>query len=190
MKPVYCHFSFRRPKGKDYGIFATALYADEEGKRLVCRKTRVYKLWENQQFVTAIQSYEHALNCLFEWQGKLLEYDVTNILLVTDNSILATWIEEPGHNKRYKKYMAQAVAQYRVGCAREIMIPVGLCEPRKSEKSHKFCREELVSNMETLSQVEGGTTKIRFNEGTQIRNILDILSADETKGVDELVEME
>ena len=37
-KTIYCHFSFRRPRGKPYGLFAVAFYKDYEGKQvhLIC----------------------------------------------------------------------------------------------------------------------------------------------------------
>ena len=100
-KFVYCHFSFRRPRGKKYGLFAVALYADSIGKRLVAAKTRAFLLWQNHQHITAIQAYEHAMYCLWEWQHKLQQHGVTNILLVTDNSTLAGWIMNPNKNKYY-----------------------------------------------------------------------------------------
>lgn len=190
MKEVYCHFSFRRPRGKDYGIFAAALYSDSEGKELVARKTRAFRLWKNHQHVTAIQSYEHAMQCIWEWQGKLLEYDVTNVLLVTDNSILANWIVDHKANRAYEHYMNKAVEQYRVGSTREIVLPVGICQPRKSEKSHKFCKEELVTNMHSLTNREDAPgTKLRFTENTQMRSIFDILKEDEPEGIDEMKEI-
>ena len=145
-KPVYCHFSFRRPKGDKVGIFATCLYADEAGRVSIARKVREFPLWENQQHVTAIQAYEHALLSIWEWQGKLLSHGVTDVILVTDNSILAGWIEEPKKNKEYTQWMQKAIASYRTGGAKEIMLNIALSEPRDSEKSYKYCRPELVEN--------------------------------------------
>ena len=45
-KTVYCHFSFKRPKNKDYGIFAVAFYLDAEGKILTAQATRKFPLWK------------------------------------------------------------------------------------------------------------------------------------------------
>lgn len=145
-KVVYCHFSFRRPKGKDYGLFAVAFYWDEEGKQLAAQATRRLKLWENQQFVTAIQAYEHALYCIYTWQGIMKSRGITNVMLVTDNSSLAGWIEEPTKNKRYTKYMAKAVEQYCAGASKEITLGIGLCDVRQYEKSYKYCTEDKVIN--------------------------------------------
>ena len=191
MKFVYCHFSYRRPKGKDYGIFSTAIYADEEGKRLVARKTRVFKLWQNHQHITAVQSYEHALRCIYEWQGKLLEHNVTNVLLVTDNSILAKWIMNHKANRAYTKYMENAVKQYRLGASKEILLTVGLCEARKAEKSHKFCKQEYVTNMESLNNTEDAKeTRLKFNTGQEMKSVLDIIKEDTVQGLDEMKEIE
>lgn len=145
-KPVYCHFSFRRPKGSSVGIFAACIFADEAGRVSVARKVREFPLWLNQQHVTAIQAYEHALLSIWEWQGKLLSHGVTDVILVTDNSILAGWIEEPKKNKEYIQWMQRAVSSYRTGGAKEIMLNIALAEPRASEKSYKYCRPELVEN--------------------------------------------
>ena len=148
---VYCHFSFRRPKGQQYGLFAVAFYSDYEGKNLLIAKTRKFDLWEDQQFVTAIQSYEHALATIYELQGEMLHANVRQVMLVTDNSTLAGWIIEPTKNKWYTEYMKKAVQNYKIGGAKEIVVGVGLCEPRKSEKSYKFCTEKRVCNNYTPS---------------------------------------
>lgn len=145
-KTVYCHFSFKRPTGKEYGLFAVALYSDFEGKKLITQKTRQFELWENHQFVTAIQSYEHALMTIYEMQGLMREANINQVMLVTDNSTLAGWIEEPKKNKNYSAHMENAVKAYRTGSFKEIVLGVGLCEPRKSEKSYKYCKPELVCN--------------------------------------------
>lgn len=153
-KPVYCHFNFRRPKGEGIGIFATCLYADAAGKRPVARRVREYPLWEDHQHVTAIQAYWHALLSLSEWQGKLMSHGVTEIVLVTDNGILAGWIDNPKKNKDFVGWMRKATSQFKPGGVRELMIKVALAEPRKSEKSYKYCKPELVENHASRKEVK------------------------------------
>lgn len=145
-RTVYCHFSFKRPKGKDYGLFAVAFYTDFEGKKLTAQETRRLPLWKNQQFVTAIQAYENALYSIFHWQGQMRQAGITNVMLVTDNSTLAGWIQDPKKNKKYTEYMNRAVEKYRAGAVQEILLSIGLCEVRDYEKSYKFCREDKVIN--------------------------------------------
>ena len=140
-KTVYCHFSFKRPKGKNYGLFAVAFYLDFDGKILTAQATRRYPLWENHQFITAIQAYEHALYSIYNWQGIMRNKGITRVMLVTDNSTLAGWIENPKKNKQYTTYMNRAVEQYKAGAPKEITMDVGLCEVRDYEKSYKFCKE-------------------------------------------------
>ena len=145
-RTVYCHFSFRRPKNKGYGIFAVAFYYDFEGKQLAAQATRKFPLWADHQFITAIQSYEHALSCIYEWQGIMRSKGITNVMLVTDNSTLAGWIENPKKNKKYSSYMNKAVEKYRAGAPKEIVLSIGLCEVRDYEKSYKYCKEDKVIN--------------------------------------------
>lgn len=180
VKEVYCHFSFRRPRGKDYGIFACAIYSDYEGKKLVARRTRAYELWKDHQHVTAIQSYWHALQCIYEWQSKLLEYKVTNVLLVTQNSTLEKWIIGERINKQYVKWMEKANKYYAVSQKKEINIPVGICEARDYEKSRKFCREELIEN--ELPKKIDKNTKIRLNI-PNARRVVDIIEEEENKSI-------
>lgn len=184
-KLCYCHFSFRRPRGKGYGLFAVALYTDFDGKDLVAHKTRALKLWEDQQHVTAIQAYENAMYCIWEWQAKLKEHGVTNILLVTDNSTLAGWILDPYKNKRYSKHMLRAMREYKVGGVKEIYIPIGLCEPRDAEKSHKYCKEDLVVNEIPNDKV---VDKYRLDLNN-LRMMGDIIGEDKPKGIDDLEEV-
>ena len=172
---VYCHFSFKRPSDVEYGLFAVAFYNDFEGKKLIGHLTKRQPLWENQQFVTAIQSYAFALQCIFEAQGKMKELGITQVLLVTDNSTLEGWIINPKKNKAYTEHMNRAVNPFRVGSPKEIVLGIGLCEARKAEKSYKYCREDLAINtIDTPSN--SGVNKIDI--GTAYKNALDILSED------------
>lgn len=188
---IYCHFSFKRPKGKQYGIFATAFYSDFEGKKLIKSTVRKYDLWENQQFITAIQSYEHALMTIYENQGLMKSANINQIMLVTDNSTLAGWIVNPKKNKAYAEYMERAVKPYRVGSYKEIVLGIGICEPRKSEKSYKFCREELVENTyiekckkeenrTDSEEVQSDIKKYHVINIGEHRSIIDILSEDKS----------
>ena len=145
-KEVYCHFSFKRPKGKNYGLFAVAFYLDYEGKILTAQATRRFPLWQDHQFVTAIQAYEHALYSIYLWQGIMKSKGISHVWLVTDNSTLAGWIENPKKNKAYTAYMNRAVEQYRAGAPKEITLSIGLLDVRDYEKSYKFCREDKVIN--------------------------------------------
>jgi hypothetical protein len=166
-KEVYCHFSFKRPKGKNYGLFAVAFYLDFEGKVLTAQATRRFPLWKDHQFVTAIQAYEHALYSIYVWQGIMRSKGISHVWLLTDNSTLAGWIENPKKNKAYTEYMNRAVEQYRVGAPKEITLSIGLCEVRDYEKSYKFCREDKVIN-------DGQTVIKETNTG---RKVIDLDSS-------------
>ena len=182
-KRCYCHFSFRRPKGSPWGIFAAAIYADYAGKVKVCVRVRKFLLWKNHQFVTAIQAYEHALRCIWEWQGKLMEHGVTDVVLVTDNSTLAGWIENPRKNREYTQFMNKAVAPYKVGGAREIMLTVGLDGARRAEKSYKYCLPELIENHNEADGTSGQTHgKWRVELGTSGKFVEDIAKELEVDG--------
>lgn len=186
VKRAYCHFSFRRPKGQGIGIFAAAIYADYAGKTKVCLKVRQYNLWQDQQHITAIQAYEHALRCIWEWQGKLREHGVTDVILVTDNSTLAGWIANPRKNRGYTAWMGKAVAQYKIGGAREIVLTVGLDGARKAEKSYKYCLPELVENRgEQTGSSKGIGGKWRVDtDSLDCRFVLDIAKDLQVDGVE------
>ena len=143
-KTVFCHFSFRRPKGKDYGLFAVAFFYEYDGKKPIAQITKRQPLWKNHQFVTAIQSYKFALTYIYHWQSIMKLRGINTVMLVTDNSTLAGWIENPRKNKQYTKWMELAVEDYRNGGPKEIQLGVGLARVRDYEKSYKFCREECV----------------------------------------------
>lgn len=175
---IYCHFSFKRPKGKNYGLFAVAFYSDFPGKKCITHLTRKIDLWENQQFITAIQSYEHALMTIHEYQGQMRKANINQVMLVTDNSTLAGWIANPKKNKQYAPYMERAVKPYRVGSYKEIVLGVGLCEPRESEKSYKYCKEDLVINDYRPVQ-ESKPTGYKIELG-EYKSVLDIISEDKS----------
>lgn len=176
-RTIYCHFSFRRPKGKDYGIFAVAFYNDFEGKKKIGYVTRKYPLWANQQFISAIQSYEHALMTIHDYQGMMKRTGITQVMLVTDNSTLAKWIENPKKNKEYYPYMERANRPYRPGQPKEIVLGIGLCEPRDYEKSYKYCREDLVEN--NYPEAKGEDVKgYKIDIGESYQSVLDIIGGD------------
>ena len=187
-RTIYCHMSFRRPRGKKYGLFAVAFYKDYNGRNLITYKVKKIDLWENQQFISAIQAYENTLSIIYEYQGMMLDAGIRQVMIVTDNSILAGWIENPYKNKKYTDYMERAVKLYRVGATKEIVIGVGLCVPREKEKSYKYCKEENVSNIYIPNDSEKRSVgKIKLKERDFV-SALDIVDKDlpEMIGIEEL----
>lgn len=181
-RTIYCHFSFKRPKDKGYGLFAVAFYNDFAGKQLITHKTIRDRLWEDQQFISAIQSYYIALLTIFEFQGMMKTSGISQIMLVTDNSTLAGWIENPKKNKTYTGYMDKAVKPFRAGSYKEIVLGVGLCEPRKAEKSYKYCKDELVEIDNTQAHKRDTNSnsngyKIPVSE---YKSVLDIIAEDKS----------
>lgn len=195
--PVYVHFSFKRPKGAKYGLFAVAMYADKEYKRLMGSETRAFKLWvaDGGQYATAIQALEHALYSIWRVQKQMMENKVNKVYLVTDNSILANWVLEPHKNKKYADIMDRAIRHYLPGMAKEIMLPIGLVDVVDAEKAYKFCRADLVINKEFLRAQglkEKGVHKTRnVIEVEDRRSILDIVQEDsiEIKGADDIYDI-
>lgn len=180
---MHCHFSYRRPKGKNYGLFACALYLNEGGKEAfkpTAVKVRKYPLWMNQQHVTAIQSYQHALECIWDWQYQLIKHNVTDVMLVTNNSTLEGWIIDPYKNKAYTSYMKKAVSPYRTGASKELLINVGVLRARESERSKKYCREDMVCNNSSYNK----QNRISIDGG---KSILDIVNDSKIEGLDSMV---
>ena len=162
-KTVFCHFSFRRPKGKDYGLFAVAFFFTYDGKKPTAKITKRLPLWEDQQFVTAIQSYNFALSYIYHWQSIMKMRGIDTVMLVTDNSTLAGWIEDPKKNKKYTRWMEKAVDEYKNGGIKEIQMSVGLAKVRNYEKSYKFCREDcVVDDPVSYTTSASGTNQINL----------------------------
>ena len=179
-RKLYCHFSFRRReyadgvnKGK-YGIFACAFYRDEDDRKAIAKFVEAHPLWEDQQYICAIQSFKYVLEKIWENQKELIERNVTEIWLVTDNSTLRKWIEKPNKNKEYKDWMAKAYSGYMVGRTKEIKIRLKIAEAVKYEKSYKYCKEEFLDNKipEPVKEVgEGAVYKVN----AVVRSVTDII---------------
>lgn len=178
---IYCHFSFRRPKEKnaegkleycDYGIFAVAFYWDTEGTQLITKQVRKLPLWENHQFITAIQSYSNALKVISELQGYMIKNGIKLVSLVSDNSTLVGWIVNPNKNKTYTKYMKRAVEDFRFGGKHELVVAVNVLEARKSEKSYKFCCKKYVEEMGSLTP----KPEVVKRDNTTGKNVFDLKS--------------
>lgn len=178
MRQVFCHFAFRRPKGKDYGLFAVVYFWDFKGTKEIGHFTVKQKLWENQQFVTAIQSYNFALTTISKLQSYMRDSKINQVMLITDNSILADWIETPNKNKYYTEYMEKAVKDYRIGANREITVGVGLCDPFEKEKAYKYCSEEYITDIFDESK-----DSIVSTEKGKYKSVLDILNEVEPQPV-------
>lgn len=181
---IYCHFSYKRPKGQKFALFAAAFYKDKEGTELIVSYTRAFEMWQDQQYITAIQSYEHALYCIWRNQDEIMKYGVKNINLVTDNSALSKWIVNIYKNPNYTYWMKKAQKMYAFGQAKEIKINVGLEEPRKYEKSHKFCRPDKVLNK--IPTIKPNKNRLNVSSG---KSILDIIDEDTPK-VSDIEELE
>ncbi len=183
---VYCHFSFRRPRNKSYGIFAVAIYADKEGKKQVCRSVTALRLWEDHQHITAVQAYENALDCIWRWQASLLKYDVGHVMLVTDNGILAGWIEDPKKNKQYEPYMRKANMTYKIGAKKEIVLKIGLCEVLDYEKSHKYCKPENVKEEIRALEKKADSSAVNRLDLGDFKLASEIIKESIPEGMDDL----
>lgn len=179
---VYCHFSFKRPKSKKgIGYFAVAFYSDACGKNLIAQKTVERMLWEDHQFITAIQSYSFALSFIYQWQGVMVGKGISHVMLVTDNSTLAGWIEDPNKNKTYTEYMMKAITPHRVGAEKEIILGIGLCDVVNYEKSYKYCKEEYISDCDKVKTKSSRSKKVRKvmrTDDAQYRSIYDMMEDD------------
>lgn len=178
-KTIYCHFSCRRPKNERFGYFSVAFFKDYDGNDLIGHVTRKYDLWEDQAFITSIQSYEHALMTIYELQGVLRKNNINQVMLVTNNGTLAAWIEDPKKNKIYRDYMERAVKPYRAGSFKEIVLGVGLCYPRNKEKAHKYCEEKYVDNEYIPSEIKRGSDGYKIDIG-EYKSIMDIIDDEES----------
>ena len=170
-KFIYCHFAYRRVKGTTKGIFSIALYADKEAKRLVAVRTRALELWGDNQYITGIQAYEHALYSLWELQSKLLEYGVTNVILVTNNGVLNSWIEDIYRNKTYTPYFKRATDPYKQGAVKEINLAVGLSDGTIKENAKKYCKADIISDKHT-DRNSNTTSKLDLNSYRTIDDIM------------------
>ena len=186
---VYCHFSFRRRKTEPgFGYFTAVFSYDMACKKVACRFTHKKRLWEDQQFVSAVQSYEFALSCIAEVQGQMLEQNVNQVMLVTGNGALANWIENPKKNRNYRQYMERAVADYKSGARRAIVVGIGLCESVDSEKAYKYCCEERLTKKyeePAVLRKSGGNLLDIGKLGGEAKTALDI--ADEIKAETEII---
>ena len=172
---IYVHFNFRGPKGKSYGIFAVAMYRDKDGKQLIGKKVIAKELWQDNAYVTAIQSYANCLEVIWQNQGGMIKNNISGVLLVSDNSVLCSWIEEPYKNKEYRRYMMKAIKPYTACSPKAFNIDIGLCEPIKYEKSYKYCKERYVSDGKDL--INGGSeyNKIKVQKVKSVDEIINSL---------------
>lgn len=187
VKELYCHFSFRRKtKNIKYGIFACAFFVSEDSRKPIAKFVEAHKLWEDQQYVSAVQSFNYALNTIWQNQKELIEKGIERIYLVTDNSTLAKWIENPRKNKEYERWMVKAYKNFRAGEVKELKIEIGLADVVKYEKSYKFCKEEFISNSipEEDTTSESTIFKIEVKGARGINDILQEIEP-EIEGIEE-----
>lgn len=181
-KDVYCHFSFRRMKDTDYGIFAVAFYLDYDGTNYLGRSVKVEKLWENHQYITSAQSMRFALQCIYEIQNALINKGVKNVYLVTDNTTLASWVTSNKKSQMAKVQMARVWQDFRAHEKKELTINVGLAKVRKTEKSYKYCKLENAENKHELEEAqEVREVKYKVDLGNNHRSILDMLEEEVPK---------
>lgn len=178
MRTVYCHFSFRRPTDKpNIGYFAVVFYEEKEAKHKIAQRTVERELWVDDQFITAIQAYEYALSFIYEFQGVMYSKGIAQVMLVTDNSILATWIENPFKNASYTEYMKRATQNYRAGAPKEITLGVGLCNVQKRERAYYYCTEDKVAPGYRLSDMKAENNRISTDVAHM--SVYDMLEEDE-----------
>lgn len=107
-------------------------------------------------------------------------HNINQVMLVTDNGTLAGWIMNPKKNKAYTAYMERAVKPYRAGSFKEIVIGIGLCEPRKAEKSYKYCKEEYVVESRVKEDSNNDEAEVYQIDPNNYRTIIDDIEEDKS----------
>ena len=174
---IYCKFTSRVPKGADYGYFATVVYKDKECTQELMHSVKQMKLMKNAQFINSVQSYGFALECIRAWQGKIKAMGESNIILMTYNSTLAKWINEPHKAGEYEKYLESINSLYRAGGKREIKLAVGLAYDEKNSAS-KYCTAAKVNSITKKNEV------LEENKETpKFKSALDIINEEKVDGL-------
>lgn len=189
-KTIYLHFSSRRPTGKQFGMFSVACYADYNAKKLITKEVTALELWEDNQHISAIQSYYNALDYIYRHQAEMQRVGITNIMLVTNNSTLVKWILNEGRNKYYIHWIDFATKQFRFGQNKEIILGVGLLNARDTEKSKQYCilknvrnLDEMLQELETKGKKKKYKLEITEAEQSKFKTIYDIIEEDKPEVV-------
>lgn len=173
---IYCNFAFRRQSKENYIIFTNIFYADKELKRPLEKKTRAYKMWENQQYVCAVQSYEYALNCIFESEYIMLKHNVDRVWLVTANSALVGWLKGSRHNE-YEKWVKKARQPYLPGGKKEIHVEIGVLPAINNDPAYRYCKVANVENEIPFTKNDNTVNKVNaigFNVVDILNDSIDI----------------
>lgn len=150
MDTLYLDFGCRRPErtedGKRYGLFAAAVFRGTEDKKPICYKVFKADLWEDDDYITSIQSYAMALEALYIMQPYMMQAGIKRVMLRNTSALLLNIIEEPRARKRFIKWAEKAITPYKVGAVKEIKMGIGLCERVDYERARKYCKEENVTD--------------------------------------------
>lgn len=175
---LYCKFTSRIPKGEKYGYFVTVLYKDVACTQEIAHSICKLQLMENVQYVNSIQSYGAALESIRNWQGKIRAMGEYNVILMTYNSTLAKWIEEPKKAGKYEKYLESINSLYRVGGVREIKLAIGLAYDSKNTAS-KYCSAIKIDKIKAAKEEE-----YKENKQRAFKSALDIINEGKIEGLD------
>lgn len=184
---IYCNFAFRRQVKENYIILTNIFYADKEMTKQIERKTRAYKMWENQQYVCAVQSYEYALNCIFESEYQMRKHGVTKVWLITANSALVSWIVG-SRRAEYNNMLFKAKQPYMPGGAKEIHVEVGVLPAIDYDPAYKYCRVQNVTNEIPFTKKDEAVSKLNvlgMSIFDNIENMMKDTLKEDKKHVDE-----
>ena len=150
MDTIYLDFGCRRPEktenGLRYGLFAAAVFRDTVDKKPIFVKVFKADLWEDDDYITSIQSYAMALEALYQMQPYMMKAGIKRVMLRNTSALLLNIIEEPRARKRFAKWAEKAITPYKVGAIKEIKLGIGLCDRVEYERARKYCKEENVTD--------------------------------------------
>lgn len=150
MDTIYLDFGCRRPEktenGLRYGLFAAAVFRDTVDKKPIFVKVFKADLWEDDDYITSIQSYAMALEALYQMQPYMMKAGIKRVMLRNTSALLLNIIEEPRARKRFAKWAEKAITPYKVGAVKEIKLGIGLCDRVEYERARKYCKEENVTD--------------------------------------------
>jgi hypothetical protein len=190
MDTLYLDFGCRRPdkteNGMRYGIFSAAVYKDEEDRKCIFKKVFKADLWEDDAYITAIQSYAMALEAIYQMQPYMMKAGIRHVMLRNESALLLNIIANPRERKKFTAYAERANKQYKCGAVKEIKLGIGLCDRVHYERSRKYCQDKYVTDdLRVMSKSEEeknvrqravATSKVKHVIQTGTKNNLGVVT--------------
>lgn len=185
-KIAYIHFMSKVPRNAETkAVSAVVVCADYEGYKVITKRVRTGENETNNPKWTNLIALKETFAFIYDMQASMLKSGVTKVYLVTDSTIMYSFLTKRPTNSFVRRYINSLYQLYGFGGSKELRIGVGVAKLCSRNSARSRCDSSLIEK-ETNTEIEDTLKVYCFPEDIKGISIKSLLEEPEIDGLDGL----